>query len=75
MNQAKKLKDTLNLPQTDFSMRANAIKREPQLQRICITELWKWQRAVREGDGLKLKKLSILIDRVVLCVRAQTIPA
>ena len=26
MNQAKKLKDTLNLPQTDFPMRANALK-------------------------------------------------
>ena len=29
MNQAKKLKDTLNLPQTDFSMRANAVENEP----------------------------------------------
>ena len=30
MNQAKKLKDTLNLPQTDFPMRANAVENEPQ---------------------------------------------
>mgnify|MGYP001161614424 CR=1 FL=1 len=30
MNQAKKLKDTLNLPQTEFPMRANAVVREPQ---------------------------------------------
>jgi len=29
MNQAEKLKDTLNLPQTDFPMRANAVEREP----------------------------------------------
>lgn len=30
MNQAKKLKDTLNLPHTDFPMRANAVENEPQ---------------------------------------------
>ena len=30
MNKAKKLKDTLNLPQTDFPMRANAVESEPQ---------------------------------------------
>ena len=29
MNPAEKLKDTLNLPQTDFPMRANAVEREP----------------------------------------------
>jgi len=29
MNQAEKLKDTLNLPETDFPMRANAVEREP----------------------------------------------
>ena len=29
MNSAEKLKDTLNLPQTDFPMRANAVEREP----------------------------------------------
>ena len=29
MNQAEKLKDTLNLPKTDFPMRANAMEREP----------------------------------------------
>ena len=28
-NQAEKLKDTLNLPRTDFPMRANAVEREP----------------------------------------------
>ena len=30
MNQANKLKDTLNLPQTEFPMRANAVENEPQ---------------------------------------------
>jgi isoleucyl-tRNA synthetase len=29
INQAEKLKDTLNLPKTDFPMRANAVEREP----------------------------------------------
>ena len=29
-NQAEKLKDTLNLPKTDFPMRANAVEREPE---------------------------------------------
>jgi isoleucyl-tRNA synthetase len=29
MNSPKKLKDTLNLPKTDFPMRANAVEREP----------------------------------------------
>ena len=32
MNQAEKLKDTLNLPKTDFPMRANAVEREPLRQ-------------------------------------------
>ena len=30
MNQARDLKDTLNLPQTGFPMRANAVQREPE---------------------------------------------
>ncbi len=30
MNKANELKDTLNLPQTDFPMRANAVEREPE---------------------------------------------
>ena len=30
MNQANELKDTLNLPQTNFPMRANAVEREPE---------------------------------------------
>ncbi|MDY6785327.1 MAG: isoleucine--tRNA ligase [Cyanobacteriota bacterium] len=32
MTEPKSYKDTVNLPQTDFGMRANAVTREPQLQ-------------------------------------------
>ena len=46
------LRTTLNLPVTGFAMRANAVKREPKLQRMCVTELWRWQREARGGgDG------------------------
>ena len=34
MTEAKSYKETVNLPQTDFSMRANAVKREPELQQF-----------------------------------------
>ncbi|HAC62222.1 MAG TPA: isoleucine--tRNA ligase, partial [Cyanothece sp. UBA12306] len=34
MTEPKSYKDTVNLPQTDFSMRANAVKREPELQQF-----------------------------------------
>ena len=34
MTEAKSYKETVNLPQTDFSMRANAIQREPELQQF-----------------------------------------
>ena len=34
MTEAKSYKETVNLPQTDFSMRANAVQREPQLQQF-----------------------------------------
>ena len=30
MNNSEQLKDTLNLPKTDFPMRANSVVREPQ---------------------------------------------
>ncbi|WP_041933783.1 isoleucine--tRNA ligase [Gloeothece verrucosa] len=33
MTEAKSYKDTVNLPQTNFDMRANAVKREPELQK------------------------------------------
>ena len=34
MTEPKSYKDTVNLPKTDFSMRANAVKREPELQKF-----------------------------------------
>ncbi|MFW6264432.1 MAG: class I tRNA ligase family protein, partial [Cyanobacteriota bacterium] len=34
MTEAKSYKDTVNLPKTDFSMRANSVKREPELQQF-----------------------------------------
>mgnify|MGYP000223530775 FL=1 len=34
MTASKSYKDTVNLPKTDFNMRANAIKREPELQQF-----------------------------------------
>jgi isoleucyl-tRNA synthetase len=34
VTEAKSYKETVNLPQTDFSMRANSIKREPELQQF-----------------------------------------
>lgn len=34
MTETKKLKETVNLPQTKFDMRANATKREPELQKF-----------------------------------------
>lgn len=34
MTEVKKLKDTVNLPKTKFDMRANAVKREPEIQKF-----------------------------------------
>ncbi|MDJ0746013.1 MAG: isoleucine--tRNA ligase [Xenococcaceae cyanobacterium MO_167.B27] len=34
VTEAKSYKETVNLPQTDFSMRANAVQREPELQQF-----------------------------------------
>lgn len=34
MTEAKSYKDTVNLPQTKFDMRANAVKREPEIQKF-----------------------------------------
>ncbi|HBL09964.1 MAG TPA: isoleucine--tRNA ligase [Cyanobacteria bacterium UBA11162] len=38
MTEAKTYKDTVNLPQTQFDMRANAVKREPELQKFWADE-------------------------------------
>ena len=34
MTEAKSYKDTVNLPKTDFDMRANAVKREPEIDKF-----------------------------------------
>ena len=34
MTETGKYKDTVNLPKTNFDMRANAIKREPEIQQF-----------------------------------------
>ncbi|MGB7518912.1 MAG: class I tRNA ligase family protein, partial [Spirulinaceae cyanobacterium] len=34
VTEAKSYKETVNLPQTKFNMRANAVKREPELQKF-----------------------------------------
>ncbi len=34
MTEPKSYKDTVNLPKTDFSMRANSVKKEPELQKF-----------------------------------------
>ena len=55
MNQAKELKDTLNLPQTAFPMRANAVQRSPKDYSIGkILVFMKWCR--------KRTKMGILLS-------------
>jgi isoleucyl-tRNA synthetase len=41
------LKASLNLPKTKFPMRANAIKREPALNRRTVQQLYDWQLQAR----------------------------
>ena len=36
MTDAKRYKETINLPKTSFEMRANAVKREPELQKFWV---------------------------------------
>ena len=36
MTETGKYKDTVNLPKTNFDMRANAIKREPEIQQFWV---------------------------------------
>ena len=50
MNQANKLKDTLNLPSTDFPMRANAVEREPE-RLIHWNELEVYRRIQESKEG------------------------
>ncbi len=50
MTEAKSYKDTVNLPQTQFDMRANAVKREPELQKFWA-EHKIYDRLSRENPG------------------------
>ena len=42
---------TLNLPKTDFPMRANAARREPAAVEACTTTLYREQRAASASSG------------------------
>ena len=57
MNKANELKDTLNLPQTDFPMRANAVQREPERLKhwdeIGVYQLIQEKNAPRAARGEK----------------------
>ena len=50
MTEAKTYKDTVNLPQTQFDMRANALKREPELQKFWQDEQI-YQRLSQHNPG------------------------
>ena len=50
MTEAKSYKDTVNLPKTDFDMRANALKREPELQQFWA-EHKIYERLSQENPG------------------------
>ena len=50
MSESKSYKDTVLLPQTDFSMRANAVKREPELQTYW-NEKGIYERLAKENPG------------------------
>lgn len=50
MTEAKNYKDTVNLPKTDFDMRANAAKREPELQKLW-TDLKIYEKLSQESPG------------------------
>jgi hypothetical protein len=45
--ESHKYAHTVNLPRTEFSMRADAGVREPQMQQICCDSLFAWQRKSR----------------------------
>jgi isoleucyl-tRNA synthetase len=50
VTEAKTYKDTVNLPQTKFDMRANAVKREPELQQFWA-EQQIYERLSQENPG------------------------
>eukprot|EP01103_Thecamoeba_quadrilineata_P011823 TRINITY_DN2918_c0_g1_i1.p1 TRINITY_DN2918_c0_g1~~TRINITY_DN2918_c0_g1_i1.p1 ORF type:complete len:795 (-),score=126.92 TRINITY_DN2918_c0_g1_i1:506-2890(-) len=49
-----KYSHTLNLPDTNFPMRADAIKREPPLLSKSLTSLYQWQHEVNTGPPFLL---------------------
>ncbi len=57
MTEAKSYKDTVNLPQTSFSMRANSIQREPELQ-----EFWADQQIYEKLSQDNPKDVFVLHD-------------
>jgi isoleucyl-tRNA synthetase len=57
MSNAKSYKDTVNLPQTEFDMRANASKREPELQKF-----WQDEQIYEKLSQNNPKELFILHD-------------
>ncbi len=57
MTEQKNYKDTVNLPQTDFNMRANAVKREPELQ-----QFWQDEQIYENLAENNPKELFILHD-------------
>lgn len=57
MSNAKSYKDTVNLPQTDFDMRANASKREPEMQKF-----WQDEQIYEKLAQNNPKELFILHD-------------
>ena len=57
MTVAKTYKDTVNLPQTKFDMRANAVKREPELQKF-----WEEQRIYEQLSQNNPGEIFVLHD-------------
>ena len=57
MTEQKNYKDTVNLPQTSFNMRANAVKREPELQ-----QFWQDEQIYQKSADNNPKDLFILHD-------------
>jgi len=64
VTEAKSYKDSVNLPQTKFDMRANAVKREPEIQAFWA-EQEIYQRLSQNNPG----ELFILHDGPPLCER------
>ncbi|MEL6927291.1 MAG: isoleucine--tRNA ligase [Cyanobacteria bacterium J06600_6] len=57
MTDAKSYKDTVNLPQTEFNMRANAVVREPELQKF-----WAENQIYEQLSQNNIKESFILHD-------------